>query len=50
MGAHIFTKIKNTDGWEKKKISFSVIVFQEFLIFPIWAFLENTQCFVGVFL
>ena len=29
---------------------FSVISFQEFLNFPIRAFSENVQCFVGVFL
>ena len=28
---------------------FSVISFQEFLNFPMWAFSENVQCFVGVF-
>ena len=51
MGVHIFTKIKNTDGWKKKKkMYFSVISFQEFLIFHIWAFSENAQYFVGVFL
>ena len=49
-GVHIFTKIKNTDGWKKKKMYFSVIAFQEFLTFPIWAFSENAQCFVGAFL
>ena len=50
-GAHIFTKIKNTDGSKKKKkIYFSVISFQGFLIFPIWAFSENVQCFVRAFL
>ena len=47
---HIFTKIKNADGWKKKKKFFSVISFQKFLIFPICAFLENTQSFVGAFL
>ena len=30
MGVHIFTKIKNKDGWKKKKMYFSVILFQEF--------------------
>ena len=40
MGVHIFTKIKNTDSWKKKKKIFSVISFQKFLIFPIWAFTE----------
>ena len=29
---------------------FSVISFQKFLNFPISAFSENVQCFVGVFL
>ena len=29
---------------------FSVISFQEFLIFSILAFSENAQCFVGAFL
>ena len=48
-GVHIFTKIKNTDDWEKKKKN-SVISFQKFLIFPIWAFSENAQCFFGAFL
>ena len=28
----------------------SVTSFQKFLNFPIWAFSENVQCFVGVFL
>ena len=28
---------------------FSVISFEEFLIFPMWAFSENAQCFVRVF-
>ena len=37
-----------TVGKRKKKIS--VISFQKFLIFPKWAFSENAQSFVGVFL
>ena len=49
-GVHIFTKIKNTDGWKQKKKYFSVISFQKFLIFPKCAFSEDAQCFVGVFL
>ena len=49
MGVHIFTKIKNADGWKKKKMYFSVISFQEFLNFPVWTFSENVQCFVGIF-
>ena len=48
-GVHIFTKIRNTDGWKKKK-NWGVISFQKFLIFPIWAFPENAQSFVGAFL
>ena len=40
-GVHIFTKIKNTDCWKKKKIYFSVILFQEFLFFSIWPLSEN---------
>ena len=35
---------------ERKNIYFSVISFQKFLIFPIWAFSENAQCFVRAFL
>ena len=35
---------------KEKKMYFSVISFQEFLIFHIWAFSENAECFVGVFL
>ena len=50
MGVHIFTKIKNTDSWKKKKMFFSVISFQDFLIFSIWSFSENAQCFVRAFL
>ena len=34
---------------EKKKF-FSVNSFQKFLIFPLWAFSENAQYFVGAFL
>ena len=48
MGVYVFTKA--TDSWKKKKMFFSVISFQKFLIFPIWAFSENAQCFVGAFL
>ena len=48
-GVHTFTKIKNTDGWKKEKKN-SVISFQKFLIFPICAFSENAQSFVGAFL
>ena len=49
---HIFTKIKNRDGWKQrgKKIFFSVILFQKFLIFLIWAFSENVQCSIVAFL
>ena len=46
----MFTEIKFTDGWEKKKKKFSVISFRKLLIFPIWAFPENPQSFVGAFL
>ena len=35
---------------KRKKMYFSVISFQEFQNFPIWAFSENVQCFVGEFL
>ena len=51
IGVHSLTKIKNTDDWKKKKKKyFTVISFREFLNFPTWAFSENVQCFVGVFL
>ena len=46
MGVHIFTKTKNTDDWKKKNF-FSVTLFLTFLVFPIWTFEENAQCFVG---
>ena len=36
-----------TVGKRKKKL---VILFQKFLVFPIWAFSENAQSFVGAFL
>ena len=49
-GVHIFIKIKNTDGWKKIKKLFSVISFQKFLIFPIWNFKKNAQCFVRALL
>ena len=42
-GVYIFTKLRNTDGWKKKKIFFSGISFQKFLIFHVWAFSENAQ-------
>ena len=47
----IFLQISNiqTVG-KRKKWYFSVISFEAFLIFPIWAFSENAQCFVRVFL
>ena len=48
-GVHIFTKIKNTDGWRQKNF-FSVVSFWKFVIFPISAFSENAQCFVAAFL
>ena len=43
---HFFTKIKNTDNWKKKKMYFSVISFQEFLIFHIQAFSEKAGAFL----
>ena len=49
-GFFIFTKIKNTAGSKKKKKFFSAISFQQFLIFPLWAFSENPQCAIGAFL
>ena len=49
-GVHIFTKIKNKDGWKKKKSFFSGISFQKFLIFTTWPFSENAQSLVQVFL
>ena len=49
-GVHIFTKIKNTEFWKKKKRPFAVISLQKFLILPTWTFLENAQCFVGALL
>ena len=49
-GVHIFTKIKNTDGWKYEKKFFLVVSFQKFLVFPICTFSENAQCFVGAFL
>ena len=35
---------------KRKKMYISVISFQEFVNFHIWAFSENVQCFVEVFL
>ena len=35
---------------KRKAMYFSVISFQEFLNFHIWAFSENVQCFVEIFL
>ena len=35
---------------EKENKNFSIVWFQKFLIFPIWAFLENAQCFLGALL
>ena len=42
--------MENTDDFKLKKDFFSVILFQKFLIFPVWAFSENAQCFIGLFL
>ena len=51
MGVHIFTKNKKNRQFEKERnIFFSVTSFQKFLIFPISAFPENAQYFVGAFL
>ena len=49
MGVHIFTKNQKYRQLKKKDF-FSVTSFQTFLIFPISAFPENAQCFVGAFL
>ena len=35
---------------KNRKIFFSVILFQKFLIFRIFVFSENAQCFVGTLL
>ena len=35
---------------KNRKIFFSVILFQKFLIFRIFVFSENAQCFVGALL
>ena len=48
-GAQIFTKIKNTNGRDKKKNVFSYFI-SEIPNFPIWTFLGNAQCFVGALL
>ena len=50
MGAHIFTKIKNADGCKKNKNVFFNCFIWGTPNFPAWAFSENAQCFVGVFL
>ena len=49
-GVHIFYKIKTKDSWKLKKTFSLAISFQKFLIFPIYSFLENAQCFVRAFL
>ena len=41
---------KNQKYRRLEKILLSVISFQKFAIFPLWAFSENDQCFVGAFL
>ena len=46
--SYLYKNIKYRRLEIEKKIS--VISFQKFLIFPIWALSENAQCFVGVFL
>ena len=43
-------KSKKLTVGKRKKMYVSVISFEEFLIFPVWAFSENAQCFVEVFL
>ena len=49
MGVHIFTKNQRYRRVEiEKKIQ--LFLFQKFLIFPVWPFSENGQCFVGAFL
>ena len=40
MEVHIFTKVKNIDGWKKEK-NFSVISFHKFLIFPNMDFFQK---------
>ena len=50
MGVHIFTKIKNTGVWKKKKNVFFSYLISGISDFSIWAFSENAQCFIGAFL
>ena len=46
----ILQKSKIKTAGKRKEIYFSAISFQKFLIFPMWAFSENAQCFVAGFL
>ena len=48
-GSSYFYKNEKHRRLEKEK-KISVISFKKLLIFPIWAFSENAQCFVGAFL
>ena len=45
-GVDIFIKIENVERWKKV---FSVNSFQKILIFYIYAFSKNVQCFVILF-
>ena len=45
-----FYKNQKYRRMEIEKKIFSAISFKKFLIFPIWPFLENAQCFVKALL
>ena len=49
-GVHIFTKIKNTDGWKKKKYLFFSYFVSGIAIFYYMAFIRKFQCLVGALL